>query len=88
MLGVVTETVLAIGGNIGGANVFVYGVRVSKRGETPAPSGARPPRRQGREALTGRARLTDAGPDAHPTVHATQRDRGARARRERCTPGQ
>lgn len=30
----VTETVLAIGGNIGGPNVFVYAVRVSKRGET------------------------------------------------------
>jgi len=35
ILGVVAETVLAIGGNIGGANVFVYGVRVLKRGETP-----------------------------------------------------
>jgi uncharacterized membrane protein len=36
ILGVVAETVLAIGGNIGGANVFVYGIRVLKRGETPA----------------------------------------------------
>jgi uncharacterized membrane protein len=35
ILGVVAEAVLAIGGNIGGANVFVYGVRVLKRGETP-----------------------------------------------------
>jgi len=35
ILGVVAETVLAIGGNIGGANVFVYGIRVLKRGETP-----------------------------------------------------
>jgi uncharacterized membrane protein len=36
ILGVVAETVLAIGGNLGGANVFVYGIRVLKRGETPA----------------------------------------------------
>jgi uncharacterized membrane protein len=36
ILGVVTETVLAIGGNIGGANVFVYGIRVLKRDELPA----------------------------------------------------
>jgi uncharacterized membrane protein len=36
VLGVVAETVLAIGGNIGGANVFVYGIRVLQRGETPA----------------------------------------------------
>ena len=35
ILGVIAEAVLAIGGNIGGANVFVYGVRVLKRGETP-----------------------------------------------------
>ena len=36
ILGVVAETVLAIGGNIGGANVFVYGIRVLKRDELPA----------------------------------------------------
>jgi len=36
VFGVVAEAVLAIGGNIGGANVFVYGIRVLKRGETPA----------------------------------------------------
>lgn len=36
VLGVVAEGVLAIGGNIGGANVFVYGIRVLKRSETPA----------------------------------------------------
>jgi uncharacterized membrane protein len=55
ILGVVAETVLAIGGNIGGANVFVYGIRVLKRRETPGASGARPPRRQERKALTGAA---------------------------------
>ena len=36
ILGVVAETVLAIGGNIGGANVFVYGIRVLKREGLPA----------------------------------------------------
>jgi uncharacterized membrane protein len=36
ILSVVAETALAIGGNIGGAMVFVYGIRVLKRGETPA----------------------------------------------------
>jgi hypothetical protein len=36
VLGVVAEGGLAIGGNIGGANVFVYGIRVLKRDETPA----------------------------------------------------
>jgi uncharacterized membrane protein len=36
ILGLVAEAVLAIGGNIGGANVFVYGIRVLKREETPA----------------------------------------------------
>ena len=35
ILGLAAETALAIGGNIGGAMVFVYGIRVLKRGETP-----------------------------------------------------
>jgi uncharacterized membrane protein len=35
ILGVIAETALALGGNIGGANVFVYGIRVLKRGEIP-----------------------------------------------------
>jgi uncharacterized membrane protein len=35
VLGLVAEAALAVGGNIGGANVFVYGIRVLKRGETP-----------------------------------------------------
>jgi uncharacterized membrane protein len=35
ILGLVAETALAVGGNIGGANVFVYGIRVLKRGDTP-----------------------------------------------------
>jgi uncharacterized membrane protein len=35
ILGAVAESVLAVGGNIGGAQVFVYGVRVLKRPDTP-----------------------------------------------------
>lgn len=34
-LGVAAFAVLALGGNIGGANVFVYGIRVLKSDETP-----------------------------------------------------
>ena len=35
ILGLVAEAVLAVGGNIGGAKVFVYGIRVLKRSDTP-----------------------------------------------------
>lgn len=35
VLGVAAFAVLALGGNIGGANVFVYGIRVLKAEETP-----------------------------------------------------
>src|SRR5919109_2213102 len=35
VLGAVAEAFLALGGNIGGANVFVYGIRVLKRPQTP-----------------------------------------------------
>lgn len=35
VLGIVAEALLALGGNIGGANVFVYGIRVLKREDTP-----------------------------------------------------
>jgi hypothetical protein len=34
--------VLAAGGNIGGANVFVYGVRVLKRPQTPVAKALNP----------------------------------------------
>jgi uncharacterized membrane protein len=45
-VGVAAFAVLALGGNIGGANVFVYGIRVLKAEETPPrealnPLGAR-----------------------------------------------
>jgi hypothetical protein len=33
---------LALGGNIGGANVFVYGIRVLKRSETPVSKALNP----------------------------------------------
>jgi uncharacterized membrane protein len=40
--GLISEGVLAAGGNIGGANVFVYGIRVLKRPETPAAEALNP----------------------------------------------
>jgi uncharacterized membrane protein len=42
VLGVVSEVFLAAGGNIGGANVFVYGIRVLKRPETPVAEALNP----------------------------------------------
>jgi uncharacterized membrane protein len=35
VLGLAAEGTLAVGGNIGGANVFVYGIRVLGRADTP-----------------------------------------------------
>jgi uncharacterized membrane protein len=40
--GLISQGVLAVGGNIGGANVFVYGVRVLKRPETPVAKALNP----------------------------------------------
>ena len=42
VLGLVAEGFLAVGGNIGGANVFVYGIRVLKRPETPVAKALNP----------------------------------------------
>lgn len=42
VLGLVAEAALAAGGNIGGANVFVYGIRVLNRPETPVSKGLNP----------------------------------------------
>ena len=42
ILGLVAEGVLAAGGNIGGANVFVYGIRVLKRPDTPVSKALNP----------------------------------------------
>ena len=42
VLGVASEIVLAVGGNIGGANVFVYGIRVLKRPDTPVREALNP----------------------------------------------
>lgn len=42
VLGIVAETGLIAGGNIGGANVFVYGIRVLKRPETPVAKALNP----------------------------------------------
>ncbi len=40
--GLISEAVLATGGNIGGANVFVYGIRVLKRPQTPVAKALNP----------------------------------------------
>jgi uncharacterized membrane protein len=42
VLGLVSEAFLAVGGNIGGANVFVYGIRVLKRPDTPVKKALNP----------------------------------------------
>lgn len=42
VLGIVAEAFLAVGGNIGGANVFVYGIRVLKRPDTPVAKALNP----------------------------------------------
>jgi uncharacterized membrane protein len=42
ILGIAAEAALALGGNIGGANVFVYGIRVLKRPETPVSKALNP----------------------------------------------
>ena len=41
-LGVAAFALLAVGGNIGGANVFVYGIRVLKRSDVPPRSALNP----------------------------------------------
>jgi uncharacterized membrane protein len=42
VLGIVSEVFLTVGGNIGGANVFVYGVRVLKRPHIPVRKALNP----------------------------------------------
>jgi uncharacterized membrane protein len=42
VLGIAAEATLALGGNIGGANVFVYGIRVLKRPQTPVSKALNP----------------------------------------------
>lgn len=42
IVGLISEGLLATGGNIGGANVFVYGIRVLKRPETPVAEALNP----------------------------------------------
>jgi uncharacterized membrane protein len=40
--GLVAEALLAVGGNVGGANVFVYGIRVLGRPDTPPANALNP----------------------------------------------
>ncbi len=42
VVGLISEAVLAAGGNVGGANVFVYGIRVLKRPNTPVAKALNP----------------------------------------------
>jgi uncharacterized membrane protein len=42
VLGLASEGFLAAGGNVGGANVFVYGIRVLKRPDTPVSKALNP----------------------------------------------
>lgn len=42
VLGIAAEAMLALGGNIGGANVFVYGIRVLKREDVPVAKALNP----------------------------------------------
>jgi uncharacterized membrane protein len=42
VLGLISEGLLALGGNVGGANVFVYGIRVLKRPDTPVAKALNP----------------------------------------------
>jgi len=42
VLGIAAQALLVAGGNIGGANVFVYGIRVLKRPETPVAKALNP----------------------------------------------
>jgi uncharacterized membrane protein len=42
VLGLISLAVLAVGGNIGGTNVFVYGIRVLKRPDTPVSKALNP----------------------------------------------
>lgn len=41
-LALIAEAFLAVGGNIGGANVFIYGIRVLKRPDTPVSKALNP----------------------------------------------
>jgi uncharacterized membrane protein len=49
ILGIVAGATLTVGGNIGGANVFVYGLRVLKRPETPVAKALNPRGAGGRD---------------------------------------
>lgn len=51
-LGIAAEVFLAAGGNVGGANVFVYGIRVLKREDTPVRKALNPLGADGRQATS------------------------------------
>jgi Predicted membrane protein (DUF2231) len=57
VLGIAAEALLAVGGNIGGANVFVYGIRVLGRPDTPWRKRLTRSARRGRTRRGRRGRL-------------------------------
>jgi uncharacterized membrane protein len=62
VLGIVAEATLAAGGNIGGANVFVYGIRVLKRPGTPVAAALNPAGLPEEEPAVPRAQPSEANP--------------------------
>jgi uncharacterized membrane protein len=63
-LGVIAFAFLALGGNLGGANVFVYGIRVLKAEDTPP-----------REALNPLGVAKEKAPRGVPEGEPSRRDR-------------
>jgi uncharacterized membrane protein len=60
--GLAAAALLVAGGNVGGANVFVYGIRVLKRPDTPPRKALNPLGLDEDDADTRRARQTDRTP--------------------------
>jgi uncharacterized membrane protein len=72
VLGLAALACLALGGNIGGANVFVYGIRVLKAEETPVREALNPLGVREEKAPRGVPR---PGPGAAPEERATEQER-------------
>jgi uncharacterized membrane protein len=69
VLGLAAFAVLALGGNIGGANVFVYGIRVLKAEDTPPGEALNP-------FGVGKEKAPRAVPEAHGEGPRPQRPGG------------
>lgn len=62
VLGLVAFAALAVGGNVGGANVFVYGIRVLKREDVPVAKALSPLGVGPAQAPGNPTRAEDVGP--------------------------